>query len=456
MLKTKAKSRLPEDFHDLVDPEQATVDRSIFSDEEIYKLELERIFARGWNFMCHESQIPKPGDFFLSFIGDDSVIATRDKTGKLQVFLNTCRHRGNAVCRAEQGHTKSFLCTYHGWTYGLDGKLIGVPGYKDFYHEDLDRSQWGLVAAPHVESYKGFVFACMDPDAPNLNEFLGPVGRIGLDLIAERGRIVPIDGIKKNIIGCNWKLAVDNAFDYYHAPLTHASTIMVRNPRVDKEGNALPPRANSSANDHRVMLGSYGHAISGPKVSETERSLAALLPDHKIEPRVDLAWRDKPETLEAMGPAGIEINSHPNIFPNMWVTESSQVALRIPRGPRSTEVWWFSFVDADLSDERQKAYVEHSNFLHGPSGMNEQEDGENWDQSTRGTASILAKNFPLNYAMNRDRGEVKFDNAGVAYIDTHVNEHAQLWMYMCWADWMTAPDWSSLKQRHESPPTDRF
>jgi phenylpropionate dioxygenase-like ring-hydroxylating dioxygenase large terminal subunit len=448
-------SRTSFDFHTLVDREQGTVDRSIFSDEEIYRLELERIFARGWNFMCHESQIPKPGDFFTNFIGDDSVIATRDKTGKLQVLLNTCRHRGNAVCRAEQGHAKSFLCTYHGWTYGLDGKLIGVPGYKDFYHEKLDRSQWGLITAPLVESYKGFVFACMDPDAPPLEEFLGPVGRIGLDLIAERGRIVPIDGVKKNIIGCNWKLAVDNAFDYYHAPLTHASTFMVRRGRIDKDGNQLPPRT-PGLNDHRVMLGAYGNAISGPRITEADRAMAARLPDDKRDTKLDFAWRDKPEAIEAMGPAGIGVNGHPNIFPNMWVTESGQVGMRLPRGPKSTEMWWFTFVDGDLSPEQQHTYVEHANFVHGPAGMNEQEDGENWDQSTRGTGSLLARRYPLNYGMGRKHGDVQIDNAGVPYIDTRINEHGQLWLYMAWADWMSAPDWATLKRQHETPPLETF
>ena len=129
-------------FSEYVDTAKGVVDRVIFSDQSIYEMELERIFARAWNFMCHESQIPKAGDFFLSFIGEESVIATRDKKGELQVLLNSCRHRGNAVCRAESGNARSFLCTYHGWTYGLDGSLIGVPGYKDFYHEQLDKSQW--------------------------------------------------------------------------------------------------------------------------------------------------------------------------------------------------------------------------------------------------------------------------------------------------------------------------
>ena len=130
------------DYGQYVDMAGGVIDRVIFSDPEIYERELEQIFARAWNFMCHESQIPKPGDFFCNFIGEESVIATRDRTGKLQVFLNTCRHRGNAVCRADSGHASAFMCTYHGWTYGLDGKLKGVPGYRDFYHAELDKDQW--------------------------------------------------------------------------------------------------------------------------------------------------------------------------------------------------------------------------------------------------------------------------------------------------------------------------
>ena len=98
-------------IEDLVDPDTGEVDRVIFSDQEIYEMELEQIFARAWNFMCHESQIPNTGDFFMNYIGEESVIATRDKEGQLQVLLNTCRHRGNAVCRAEQGHASSFMCT---------------------------------------------------------------------------------------------------------------------------------------------------------------------------------------------------------------------------------------------------------------------------------------------------------------------------------------------------------
>src|SRR5688572_16790697 len=154
----------------LVDIKKGTVDRRIFNDQAIYELEMERIFARAWLFMCHDSQIPNPGDFFVSFMGEDRVIVVRDNDGLPQVLVNSCRHRGNAVCRAEEGHTTSFMCTYHGWTYDLRGALVGVPGFKEVYHEELDRQNCGLINAAQVDSYGGRICGTMDPDAPSRDD----------------------------------------------------------------------------------------------------------------------------------------------------------------------------------------------------------------------------------------------------------------------------------------------
>ena len=162
------------------DVENGILDRRIFTDPSIYQEELEKIFARAWNFMCHESQIPETGDFFMNFIGEDEVIVVRDREGGIQVLLNSCPHRGNTVCRAEIGKANSFLCSYHGWNYDLTGRLIGMPGEDTFYRNDIDKDAWGLGKAAKVESYKGFVFATMDPNAPALEDYLGWVGRVGM------------------------------------------------------------------------------------------------------------------------------------------------------------------------------------------------------------------------------------------------------------------------------------
>ena len=433
----------------MVDPDTGTVDRRIFSDRDIYDLEMERIFARAWNFMAHESQIPNPGDFFMTFIGEDRVIVVRDNDGNPQVLVNTCRHRGNAICRAEGGHATSFMCTYHGWTYDLKGALVGVPGFKEVYHEELDRENWGLIKAGQVESFKGFIFANMDPEAPALEEYLGEVGRLCLELTAARGNLRITGGIQKFNIPCNWKFAVDNVWDFYHPQVTHASAFM-SGVRIRNQ-NVTPGNSESLMNDHVVLLAEYGHALSGPIVNqETRKQLALTVIDNE-------SWRDSPEAQREFGPVKIKAQNHPHIFPNMWLTSpgSGQVSLRLPKGPAKTEIWWFSLTNSDLPADTQRQQVDRAIHVFGPAGMLEQEDGENWGQSTRGTLGTASKGAALNYAMNLGHGEINEDESSPPWIDTHVNEHAQLWHYRAWADWMAADSWLNLKANHTAVPQGR-
>ena len=126
----------------MVDMRSGEVSREVFVDEAIYRQEQERVFARAWLFVGHETQIPNPGDFFLSRMGEESVILTRDASNQVRVLLNTCRHRGMRVCRYDEGNTTAFQCPYHGWTYTLDGKLIGVQKYDRAYQPPFDKDQW--------------------------------------------------------------------------------------------------------------------------------------------------------------------------------------------------------------------------------------------------------------------------------------------------------------------------
>src|SRR5277367_4223353 len=157
----------------LVDLKAGRISREIFVNEEIYREELERLFARAWLFVGHESQIPKPGDFFVSGMGEESVILCRDRAGEIHVFLNSCRHRGMKVCRYDEGSTPVFTCPYHGWRYGTDGKLVGVPYFREAYHSQLDRSQWGLVEVAQLCNHKGAIWATWDPATPSFAEYLG-------------------------------------------------------------------------------------------------------------------------------------------------------------------------------------------------------------------------------------------------------------------------------------------
>ena len=127
-----------------VDQVNGTVSREVYVNEEIYQMEQERIFARAWLFIGHESQIQKPGDYFVSRMGEESIILTRDRQGEIHAFLNSCMHRGMKVCRYDEGNTPVFTCPYHGWSYSLNGDLVGVPYFKQAYHSELKKEEWGL------------------------------------------------------------------------------------------------------------------------------------------------------------------------------------------------------------------------------------------------------------------------------------------------------------------------
>ena len=430
----------------LFDPASGRLDRRIYDDEAIYQLELQRIFARGWNFMCHESQVPAPGDYVINYIGEDQVIVVRDGEGAVNVLLNTCRHRGNALCRAEQGNAKSFVCSYHGWNYALNGDLIGVPGLKNYYKGDLDKSQLGLAKAAKVESYLGFYFATLDAGAPPLHDFLGDVGRAGLGMVAAHGDVVVLEGIQKNVIDCNWKIAVDNLFDWYHVMYSHASA---NSSGFVDLSQILHP------DNQLVMLGEYGHGIGGPGIPAAMQAQLDQMSDaqrEEVSKSMPIRLRPRSAT-ELMGSTGVRSLGHPNIFPNLWITLGGlQMCLRLPRGPGMTELWWYTVVPKTFDAEQRRAAVRTATHLFGPAGLLEQDDGENWSQSTRASRGIVSRGLGHTLQMGLGHDEAVAEPGGGSAIDTCISEHGQRWLYQSWAEWLAARDWAELKANHSAPP----
>src|SRR5712672_3814475 len=215
----------------LVDMKTGQISREIFVNEQIYAEEQEKIFARAWLFIGHESQIPSPGDYAAARMGEEAVILCRDRTGEVHVFLNSCRHRGMKVCRYDEGNTAVFTCPYHGWSYGTDGRLVGVPFFREAYHSTLDRAQWGLAEVAQLARYKGTVWACWDPSAPSFFEYLGDFIRY-LDLTLDSwdgsdGCTEILCGIQKWRVPCNWKFPAENfSGDSYHN-ISHRSVDLV-------------------------------------------------------------------------------------------------------------------------------------------------------------------------------------------------------------------------------------
>src|SRR5262245_11429520 len=129
---------------DWIDVRRGLVSREIFVSDDVWRLEMERIFDRTWVFLAHETEIPAAGDFVSRTLASAPVIVVRGDGGALHALLNSCRHRGARVCRADSGNTRNFVCPYHGWTYERSGKLVTTT-FDRHFPKDFDFSQHGLV-----------------------------------------------------------------------------------------------------------------------------------------------------------------------------------------------------------------------------------------------------------------------------------------------------------------------
>ena len=204
------------------------VHRRLYTDPDLFELELERIFGRAWIYVGHESQVKSPGDFYTTRIGRQPVLMVRHEDGEIYVLNNRCAHRGAMVATAEAGSVSEFRCAYHGWTYGTDGKLSAVPiaqGYPG--NLDFDDPANSLLPVARSDTYRGFVFANLSTEGPGLREFLGFMTTSFDDMIdrAPGDEIEVAGGVFKHAFNANWKVYLENLCDGVHPSNVHESSI---------------------------------------------------------------------------------------------------------------------------------------------------------------------------------------------------------------------------------------
>ncbi len=206
--------------------EAGRVHRRLYSDPQVFDLEMERLFGRAWLFVGHESQVRQPGDFITTELGKHPVIMTRHTDNTVHVLLNRCMHRGPKVVSERCGHRRQFTCIYHGWSYDTDGKLLRVP-VPEGCAASFNPGSFGLARAPQVGVYRGFVFANLAATGPSFDEHIGPI-KANIDDLVDRapdGEIAFDAGMHRYLYRGNWKLQIENVLDSYHVPFSHASTV---------------------------------------------------------------------------------------------------------------------------------------------------------------------------------------------------------------------------------------
>ncbi|MDX1990916.1 MAG: SRPBCC family protein [bacterium] len=188
-----------------------------YTDPAFLEVEKEKIFWTTWQPVGRVDMVARAGDYFAFDVAGEPLVVTRGVDGQLRAFYNVCRHRGAQIARG-MGNRKSLQCMYHGWVYGLDGRLIGAPEFDGVANWDKSG-----VCLPQVkvEAWGPFVFVNLDPNALPMRDTA--YGQIADEIAAKGFNITAMRQFERRdyMIDCNWKVYVDNYLEGYHVPVAH-------------------------------------------------------------------------------------------------------------------------------------------------------------------------------------------------------------------------------------------
>ncbi len=344
----------------------------IYTDPGLYQRELEHFFYRGhWCYVGLECEVPHPGDFKRTSIGERSVILVRDTDGDLRVVENRCAHRGVAFCRERHGHVEAFVCPYHQWNYNLKGELVGLPFRRGLKQggvvqggmpADFKLSDHGLTQLK-VARRGGAVYASFDHGVESFEDFLGPEVLHYHDRIFSPDRPLKLLGINRQRIPANWKLMQENIKDPYHPGLLHTWFVTFGLWRADQQSQmVLDRRGRHACMVSRRNEGGAGAATQG--VSSFKAGMQ--LQDDRLLDVVPEDWWG--------GPSVVMMTLFPSLIIQQQVNSLSTRQI-IPTATGEFDFVWthFGFESDDEAMTRRR--LRQAN-LFGPAGFVSADDGE--------------------------------------------------------------------------------
>src|ERR1051325_667061 len=303
----------------------------VYTDPEQYRLEQEGIFkGPTWSYLCLAGEIPNPGDWVATTLGEVAIIVARGTDGAVNAFVNRCAHRGNLLCLTRKGHGREITCIYHGWSYDMEGRLTGV------------------------------VFATFSDEVEELETYLGALVVGGMKRVLNRP--FHIIGRSTQILPNNWKLYLENVKDTYHASILHSFLTTFRINRL-----SMPGSINIDE--------SGGHHFSQAKLD-----YAAEDADYKaaqLRSDTDLKLRD-PSIVQAHDEYGDQVSVQSlTAFPNMVLQQvRNTIAVRVirPRGVEKSELDWVHLGFDDDDEAMTERRLRQGNLI-GAAGYIALEDG---------------------------------------------------------------------------------
>jgi phenylpropionate dioxygenase-like ring-hydroxylating dioxygenase large terminal subunit len=409
--------------------ERDRVHGSVYTSQEMFDAEMDRIFGNGWVFVAHDSEIPEAGDYVTRRMGRQPIIVSRVRDGSVSVLSNRCAHRGNRVCDVERGSTSSFRCPYHGWTYAADGRLVAVPmkqGYGDRF--DAVREELGLTAAPRVDSYGGFVFASFSPTGVSLREHLGKATAAfdRLLQLSPTGKLDLTAGWMKHHQRCNWKMVMENNVDGYHALFTHQSVYdAVRPAKVSHQPSRVDVLVRDIGNGHAEIDYSEEYTKLDEEFVWFGRTPRAQLTKY-VQSMEAIYGAEKTHRSFVIGPP------HTLIFPNLFLAEMNVMVVE-PVGPAETIA---STTPAFLkgAPELNRKMLRRTEGAMGPAGFLIADDGEIGRRNQLGLEARQPEWVHLSRGLESDVQ----DQTGVLNRDKSA-ETPQRGFWHHWAQVMGAP-----------------
>jgi len=347
------------------------VDRDIYLDKDIFEAELRTIFEADWIFLCHESQVKNPGDYFAAHIGRQPVFVHRQEDGSLKGFLNACSHRAAIITPLQHGNAKTLTCRFHGWTYKCDGACIRVKEEETGYGKDFDRSAFDLTQIGAIGSYKGFVFGSLKAGVASLEDFLGE-SKSFIDFVADQSAagLEVLPGSQKYVVGGNWKMSTENAVDGYHTSTVHrifASTVKQREAREGYEG--MMKTETGRLAKKTVRNGCYDLG-QGHMVIWAERDPVSTSPLSEAEGRLE---KDHPTgKVDWMLRRGRNLI----IFPSLMINDFAATQIRTfrPISADETEVTIYCLAPSEESRDARYARLRKFEDFFMASGMATSDD----------------------------------------------------------------------------------
>lgn len=414
------------EFSSLV--EEGRIHRDVYVDPAVFEAEMERIFMRTWVYVGHDSEIAQPGDYKNTFIGVEPVILTRGSDGAASVVVNRCSHRGAAVCLMPRGNTKGFRCQFHGWTFGLDGELIGVP----YSEESVEKDALSLASAPRVESYRGFIFASFNPEVPPLTEHLRDVLPY-IDRFVEHAGAYPLrvsPDANEVVYAANWKMQLENNVDGYHLSFTHQSLFGVLQKRTGKQARYV---TGSSEGEARVEAFSNGHAVMDLRTVATDalRERLDIVPGAP-PPEADLDRYFGIEEAEDLylSSTGPPVNI--SIFPNLNLGSINICEIH-PLTVNRTRVVLRPLLLDGAPPDINRIRLRYHEIGSGPAGFVQPDDLEMFERVALGLASEEAEWIQMTRGQERET--VVAEDHRFSHVSDETPQRGQ---YRHWRELMSA------------------